>query len=84
MKIGELFQVARECRGLTLRELDKRVGIGHAVISQIETGHIKNPSWKNVVRLAKALNVKLDRLAACDETAGTPELTPSDTGEQND
>lgn len=66
VKIGELITVARECRGWSLREMEKRTGISHALLSQIETGHIKSPSWRNVVKIAKALNPKLDRLAACD------------------
>lgn len=67
MKVGELICVARECKGWTLRDLEKRTGISNALLSQIETGHIKNPSWRNVIKIAKALNLKLDRLAACEE-----------------
>jgi transcriptional regulator with XRE-family HTH domain len=67
MKVGELIQVARECKGWSIREMEKRTGISNALISQIETGHIKSPSWRNVVKIAKALNLKLERLAACEE-----------------
>jgi transcriptional regulator with XRE-family HTH domain len=66
MKLGELIAVARECKGWTLRELEKRTGISNALLSQIETGHIKEPSWRNVVKIAKALNLKLERLASCE------------------
>jgi transcriptional regulator with XRE-family HTH domain len=65
MRLGELILVARECKGLTLRELEKQTGISNALLSQIETGHIKNPSWRNVVKIAKALGLKLERLASC-------------------
>lgn len=65
MKVGELICVARECKGWTLRDLERQTGISNALLSQIETGHIKSPSWKNVVKIAKALGLKLDRLAAC-------------------
>lgn len=65
MKVGELIAVARECKGLTLRQLEARTGISNALLSQIETGHIKEPSWRNVVKIAKALGLKLNRLAAC-------------------
>lgn len=58
--------VARECKGWTVRDLEKQTGISNALISQIETGHVKSPSWRNVVKIAKALGLKLDRLAACD------------------
>lgn len=66
MRVGELIAIARECKGLTLRELEKRTGISNTLLNQIETGHIKSPSWKNVVKIAKALGLKLDRLASCD------------------
>jgi transcriptional regulator with XRE-family HTH domain len=67
VKIGELILIARECKGWSLRELEKRTGISNALLSQIETGHIKSPSWRNVVKIARALNLRLDRLAACEE-----------------
>lgn len=67
MRVGELIQVARECKNWTLRDLEKATGISNTLISQIETGHIKSPSWKNIVKIARALNLKLDRLAACED-----------------
>jgi len=67
VKIGELIAVARECKAWTLRDLEKKTGISNALLSQIETGHVKSPSWRNVVKIAKALNLKLDRLAVCEE-----------------
>jgi transcriptional regulator with XRE-family HTH domain len=67
VRVGELILVARECKGWTLRDLEKHTGISNALLSQIETGYIKNPSWKNVVKIAKALNLKLERLAACED-----------------
>lgn len=66
MRLGELILVARECKGWSLRELEKRTGISNALLSQIETGHVKNPSWRNVVKIAKALDLKLNRLASCE------------------
>lgn len=67
MKIGELLRVAREIRGMTLRDLEQKTGISNTLISQMETGHIKSPSWRNVVKIANVLNLKLERLAECDE-----------------
>jgi transcriptional regulator with XRE-family HTH domain len=66
MKLHELLAVARECNGLSLRQLEQRCGISNALLSQIETGKIKEPSWRNVVKIARALNLKLDRLAECE------------------
>lgn len=73
MKLGELIAVARECRGWSLRDLEKRTGISNALLSQIETGHIKAPSWHNVVKIARALGLKLDRLARCDVEPPAPD-----------
>ena len=61
--LGQLLRLARELKGWSLRELDKQTGVAHAAINQIETGHIKDPSFRTVVRLARGLNVPLDRLA---------------------
>jgi transcriptional regulator with XRE-family HTH domain len=66
VRVGELIAVARECKGLTLRQLESATGISNALLSQIETGKVREPSWRNVVKIAKALGLKLDRLAECD------------------
>lgn len=67
MRLGELIATIREVRGMTLRHLERETGISNALLSQIETGHVANPSWKNVVKIANALNIKLERLAKCVE-----------------
>lgn len=64
MRLGELIAVARECKGWTLRELEKASGVSAALISQIETGKVKDPRFTTVVRLVDALGVTLDRAAA--------------------
>lgn len=64
MRLGELLAVAREVKGLTLRDLEKASGISNALISQIETGKVKDPGFTTVVRLAQALGLTLDRVAA--------------------
>jgi len=53
----------REANGTTLRELAKSTGLSNALISQIETGHVKNPSFRAVVLLARALELDLEDLA---------------------
>ena len=63
MTLHELLALSRELSGTTLRDLEKRTGISNALLSQMETGAIKEPSFRNVVKVARALNVKLDRLA---------------------
>lgn len=63
MKLGQILLMAREISGKTLRDLERETGISNALISQMEPGHIKHPSFVNVVKIARALNVKLDTLA---------------------
>lgn len=63
MKLGEILRMAREISGKTLRDLESETGISNALLSQIETGHVRQPGFQNVVKIARALNVKLDTLA---------------------
>ena len=63
MRIGELIAVARECKGWTLRDLEKASGVSNALISQIELGRVKDPSFSKVVQILDALGVSLDRAA---------------------
>lgn len=63
MKLGQLLKMAREIKGVTLRDLERETGISNALLSQIETGHVRQPGFQNVVKIARALNVKLDTLA---------------------
>lgn len=64
--LSTMLSLAREVKGITLRELETRTGISNALLSQIETGKVREPSWRNVVKIAKALGLKLDRLAECE------------------
>lgn len=66
MLLSELIGVARECKGWTLRDLEKASGVSNALISQIETGKVRNPSFRTVVRLVDALGITLDRAATSD------------------
>lgn len=63
MKLGQVLKMAREIKGVSLRDLEAETGISNALLSQIETGHVKQPGFQNVVKIARALNVKLDTLA---------------------
>jgi transcriptional regulator with XRE-family HTH domain len=51
-----LHEVRRE-RGLTQLQLAQSSGIAQDVISSIETGRVKNPTWRTVRRLSLALNL---------------------------
>lgn len=66
MRLGELIGVARECKGWTLRDLEKASGVSNALISQIETGKVKDPGFTTVIRLVDALGITLDRAATAE------------------
>jgi transcriptional regulator with XRE-family HTH domain len=62
MPIGETIRARRLARKLTQVELSQRSGVPQVTISAIECGRHK-PSFAAVTRLAKALGLKLDKLA---------------------
>lgn len=64
MRLGELIAIARECKGWTLRDLEKVSGVSNALISQIETNKVKDPGFKTVVRIVDALGILIERAAA--------------------
>ncbi len=63
MTLGELIAVYREANKLSLRDLSKKTGISNPLLSQIENGKIKNTSFRTIIKLSRALNINLDRLA---------------------
>ena len=66
MKLGELISLSRELKKMSLRDLEEKSGVSNALISQIETGKVKNPGFRTVCKLAVALNLGLKRLAATE------------------
>ena len=69
MTLGELIAIARECKGWTLRKLEKECGVSNALLSQIELGRVKDPGFSTTVRICDALGIKIERAA---ETARMP------------
>ena len=63
MKLGELIAIGRECKGWTLRDLERESGVSNALISQIETGKVKDPGFSTVVRICESLGVSVERAA---------------------
>lgn len=61
--LPELIAIAREIKGWSLRDLEKASGVSNALISQIETGKVRDPGFTTVVRLVDALGLTLDRAA---------------------
>lgn len=63
MKLHHLLADARAHKKLTLRGLQAVTGITSGVLSQTETGYIVEPSFRNVIKIAKALDIPLKKLA---------------------
>jgi transcriptional regulator with XRE-family HTH domain len=69
--IGAPLRAARERRGLSLRELARRVGVTASHISLIETGKSR-PSVDTLYRLAGELRLSIDELLAQAPCAAGP------------
>ena len=63
MKMGELLALCRELKNKSLRDIETETGISNAILSQYETGKIKNISLKNAVILCDYYGLSLERLA---------------------
>lgn len=88
MKIGALLALARELKGMTLRELERSSGVSNALISQIETGKVKDPGFSIIVRISDALGLPLNRVAATarpftDKSVLRKAREPASRGEAN-
>jgi transcriptional regulator with XRE-family HTH domain len=71
LAIGKRLRVAREQRGIGLRELSRRVDVSASMVSQIELGRVM-PSVATLYQITSALGLSLDDLFAPTEanTAG--------------
>ena len=64
--IGERIRALREERGITQRELAKRIGIAESTMSYYEHGS-SDITLKNAVRFADFFQVSLDTLAGATD-----------------
>jgi len=60
---GRLIRSARKSAELTLDALGKKIGTSGPFVSMVESGR-RRPTGSVAVRLAKALNLQVDKLAA--------------------
>ncbi len=61
--LGSRLRRLREEKGISVAALALKVGVSQATLRQIETGHIKNPSFLVGLRVANELNVDAMYLA---------------------
>lgn len=60
--LGARLKLAREAKGLTLRDVEGQTGMANATVSQIETGRNKGPSIHRVKELADLYDISIDEL----------------------
>lgn len=61
------LKTARRIARLTQLQLAKKAGVDNSMISRLEDGSRKRPSYVAMVRIARALNVAPDELFPVDD-----------------
>lgn len=64
MSLGQAIRSVRKQAGLTQKELAEAAGIDQSYLSMIESDQRSNPGTRIIARLAQALQVSIDDLAA--------------------
>lgn len=66
MDFSEKLKFARKVKGLTLREVEGKTGISNAYLSQLENGHIIDPSFVKMMVLIRFYNLDVEDFAGVD------------------
>lgn len=61
--IGEVLRQARRDAGLSTRDIERLTGMSTASLSQIETGIRKDPGFRTVLRIARAIGISMEEIA---------------------
>lgn len=72
--LGNFLKISRNSKQLSLRDVERQIGISNAYLSQLEGGKIRNPSPNVLHKLASLYNVSYRELM---QLAGYP--VPGDT-----
>ncbi|MBC7233928.1 MAG: helix-turn-helix transcriptional regulator [Chloroflexi bacterium] len=64
MSLGQAIRTIRQEAGLSQKELAEAAGIDQSYLSMIESDQRRNPGTRIMARLAQALRVSMDELAA--------------------
>lgn len=80
-EVPRRLRAARESRGISVRDLARRLGLTPSAISQIETGRAR-PSVSTLYAIVSELGLSLDELfsAAVQDIATTPKATAEPIG----
>jgi len=79
--LGTRLRVERERRGLSLRELARRLEVSPSLVSQIETGKTQ-PSVRTLYAIVTELGVSLDELFAPAGGDGPVKAVPPPAGDE--
>jgi transcriptional regulator with XRE-family HTH domain len=78
--VGVYLRLLRSTKSLSLREVERKIGVSNAVLSQIESGQVKRPSPHTLYKLAELYVVPYEELMA---RAGYPVPSRSAEGAQS-
>jgi len=79
--LGKYLKSLRAANGLSLRAVEKETGISNAMLSQLESGKVKQPSPIFLYKLAEFYGVPYETLM---EKAGYPVPKPVNTDAQKE
>lgn len=74
LSLGGYLRSLRQASGLTLRAVEKEIGVSSAFLSQLESGKVKQPSPLVLYKLASEYGVPYNDLM---ERAGHPVTSPN-------
>lgn len=60
--LGRLIKSVRRVRGFNRPQLSAKCGVNYGMIEELESGRAKKPSFANVVAIADALEIPLEKL----------------------
>jgi HTH-type transcriptional regulator, competence development regulator len=62
LSIGGKLRFARENRGMSVRDVQKKTGINSSQLSRYETGELKKPPFDAVMKLCELYEIKPEEL----------------------
>lgn len=65
---GEVIRDARKSKGISLREMARRINVSHPYLSQLENGHNSNPSLNIIQKLSSELGISFIYLVYLSDT----------------